>query len=99
MRVNGENKNSTGRCWLSFSFHSPVLLNLPFSYYFDLLNPDNKYELDWMIWYILPWDIISLWAWGVAAYCDPGFVTAEHFMPLPEKMDKVDKATLERIAS
>lgn len=66
---------------------------------FDLLHPDNKYELDWMIWYILPWDLISLWAWGVAAYRDPGFVTAEHFLPLPEKMDKVDKATLERIAS
>jgi hypothetical protein len=63
------------------------------------LNPENKNELNWMIWYILPWDILSLWAWAVAAYRDPGFVVAEHFLPLPEKMDKVDKATLERIAS
>jgi hypothetical protein len=61
---------------------------------FDLLAPENKYELDWMLWYILPWDLLTIWSWVIAAWCDPGYVEPEHFLPLPEKMDKIDKATL-----
>ena len=66
---------------------------------YDLLNPDRKEELNFMLYIILPWDFMSLWCWFVAALRDPGFVTAEHYLPLPEKMDKVDKATLERVAN
>lgn len=76
-------------------------LTYPFviTWRFDLLLPENKFEFDFMLWYIMPLNLLAMWCWAIASYRDPGFVSAESYLPLPEKMDKIDKKTLERLAN
>jgi hypothetical protein len=45
----------------------------------------------------MPWNLVALITWLIAAFTDPGYVKAEDYLPLPENMDKVDKATLKRL--
>lgn len=81
-----------------FSFVCCVIYPFVMHWRYDILNPNNKAEYEWFLYYIMPFDVIAVICWFIAAYSDPGYVTAEHFLPLPDKMDNVDKATLDRLA-